>query len=77
MEQEQDWRLTTKNRVEQVNWLRESAYNIATWMGKGNAEQHVAYALSREGRESWGVTIPEWFDDHDRALLVEYVGKSL
>jgi len=78
MEQEQDWRLTTEDRVEQVNWLRELAGNIAANLGDGTAEELVEYALSDEGRESWGIEIPEWFDDHDRGLLVQWwVAESL
>ena len=76
-ETDQDYRLTTEDRTEQVNWLRELAGNIAANLGPGTAEELVQYALSREGRESWGIEIPQWFDAHDRSLLIQWVGESL
>jgi len=72
-----DYRLATEDRVEQVNWLRELAGNIAANLGEGTAEELVEYALSREGRESWGITIPQWYSLHDRGLLIQWVGESL
>ena len=72
-----DYRLATEDRVEQVNWLRELAGNIAANLGEGTAEELVEYALSREGRESWGITIPDWFDAHDHDVLVRWVRASL
>jgi len=65
------------DRIEQVNWLRELAVNIAQNLGEGTAEELVEYALSDEGRESWGIEIPEWFDGHDRELLTEIVAEAL
>ena len=72
-----DWRLTTENRTAQVGWLRELAGNIAANLGEGSPLNLVEYALSDEGRESWGITIPEWFDNHDHNLLIGLVGESL
>jgi len=65
------------DRTAQVNWLRELAGNIAANLGEGTAEELVDYALSDEGRESWGIEIPQWFDAHDRSLLIEWVTESL
>lgn len=65
------------NRVQQVSWLRELAGNITDNLGEGAAEELVAYALGDEGREDWAIEIPEWFDDHDRGLLVQFVGENL
>lgn len=86
-EVEQDWRLTTedrtaqimttKDRVAQINWLRELAGNIAANLGEGTAEELVQHALCREGRESWGITIPEWYTLRDQELLIEWVAESL
>jgi hypothetical protein len=59
--------------VQQASWLREFAINIASNLGEGTAEELVEYALSDEGRESWGIELPEWFSDHDRRLLIEWV----
>ena len=72
-----NWKLATEDRVEQVNWLRELAGNIAANLGEGTAEELVQYALSHEGRESWGITIPDWYRLHDHSLLVRYVAESL
>ena len=57
------------DRVKQVNYLRELAEDILlSDMGEENsAESLVAFY------ESEGSDYPDWFDAHDRALLVEYV----
>ena len=68
-----DWRMVTEDRVAQVDWLREFAANVAQNMGEGTAEELVEYALSDEAGESWDIELPEWFDDHDRDLLVQMV----
>lgn len=65
--------MDARDRVQQVSWLREFASNIASNLGEGTAEELVEYALSDEGRESWGIELPEWFSDHDRRLLIEWV----
>jgi excisionase family DNA binding protein len=65
------------SRVAQINWLNELADNIAQNIGEGTAEELVEYALSDEGRESWGIDVPEWFDGHDRDLLIESVADNL
>ena len=61
------------NRVDQVNWLSEFAHNIVEWLGDGTAEELVTRALDGDGMESWGTTIPEWFDEKDRQILIEIV----
>lgn len=53
------------------------ASNIASNLGEGTAEELVEYALSDEGRESWGIELPEWFSDYDRRLLIEWVEEEL
>ena len=65
------------NRVAQINWIEELAQNIAQNLGEGTAEELVEYALSDEGRDSWNIEIPEWFDDTDRAGLVLTVERAL
>ena len=72
-----DWRITTEDRVAQVNWLDELAANITANLGVGTAEELVEYALSDEGRDSWNIDLPAWFDDHDRDLLVSKVRQNL
>ena len=64
------------DRAAQINWIRELAENLSQNMGYQwgpTAKEVVDYALSDEGRESWGIEIPEWFDDYDRELLVRRV----
>ena len=61
-----------------MSWLEELAANIEQALGggywtEGTAEEKVEYALSKEGREAWGITLPRWFDKHDRGLLTEMV----
>ena len=67
--------MTTDDRVEQVNWLRELAVNISENLGEGTAEELVAFA---EGEGAvWGIDWPDWYDKADRALLVELVAEAL
>ena len=61
--------------VARVNQIRELAANIASNLGEGSADELVEYALSDEGRESWGIDIE--LDDHDRRLLVRFVEDNL
>ena len=61
------------DRVEQVNFIYQLAENIAANLGEGTAEELVAYALSDEGRESWGIELFEGFDDADRDFLTSRV----
>lgn len=67
------------DRIEQVNWLRELAGNMVQSSGSdaGTAEEIVEYFLSDEGRETWGIEIPDWFTDHDWMLLVRFVEEAL
>ena len=66
---------TTMDRTAEVNAIRELAFNIASNLGEGSADELVEYALSDEGRESWGIDIE--LDDHDRRLLVRFVEDNL
>ena len=61
--------------VARVNQIRELAANIASNLGEGSADELVEYALSDEGRESWGIDIE--LDAHDRRLLVRCVEDNL
>ena len=70
-------RSTEVDRTQQVNWINELAANIAENLGEGTAAELVEYALSAEGRESWGIELPEWFDAHDRGLLIQAVKRGL
>jgi len=71
-----DYRMTSDDRTDQVNWLQELAVNISENLGEGTAEELVEFAMSTEG-EVWGIEWPEWFDDHDRRLLTEMVADAL
>ena len=62
------WHVT---REHQLNWLEEVAGDLAHEDSEGTAEEKVTYWL----KETSGV--PEWFDDHDRSLLIEWVDDSL
>ena len=64
-------------RVAELNWMQELAENIRQNLGEGSPEELVEYALSDEGRESWGIEIPEWFDGHDREVLTDMVAGQL
>jgi len=72
-----DWINGTENRTLQVNWIGELAANIAANLGEGTAEELVEFALSSEGRQSWGIELPQWFDEDDRRILIECVAASL
>ena len=61
--------------VARINQIRELAANIASNLGEGSADELVEYALSPEGRESWGIDIE--LDAHDRRLLVRCVEDNL
>ena len=61
--------------VARINQIRELAANIASNLGEGSADELVEYALSDEGRESWGIDIE--LDAHDRRLLVRCVEDNL
>ena len=67
----------TMDRTGQVDWIRNLADNIAANLGEGTAGELVGYALSDEGRESWGIELPDWFDSHDRNLLIRFVAELL
>ena len=66
--------METADRVQQVNWLRDLAGNIAAWGPLGEtAEALVEYARSDEGTRCWDITWPLWFDAHDARLLAGLV----
>ena len=77
---EQDLDLYTDDRTRQVNWLREFAGNLVqntTW-GEENTASEIASMLDdQEFRESWGIHLPVWYDDHDRNLLTEMIEELL
>ena len=54
------------DRVQQINWLEQEAVDIAFY-GEGSGEELVSFW------ESQGNEKPDWFDDHDRGLLVGYL----
>lgn len=58
------------DRVRQVNWLKGIADEISFGsVGEGSPEQRVEYFLEH-------TEIPEWFDSHDRRLLIEMISNS-
>ncbi len=67
------------DRVAQINWIRQLAANLTDSAPTEVtvAEDLVAYALSDTGRLEQSIELPEWFDSHDRGLLVEYVQENL
>lgn len=74
MYREEKGAMETTDRVQQVNWLRELASNIADWStGAENAEELVEYATSDEGTQTWDITWPSWFGRHDQELLTAMV----
>ena len=64
------------NRVQQVNWLRELASDITccVWQGEYTGAEIVAYSLD-EAEDA--IALPDWFDDHDRRLLVQFTDEAL
>ena len=61
------------DRVKQLNWMQGLAENIRQNLGEGTPEDLVEYALGNEGRDSWGIELPDWFDGHDRNVLIDMV----
>ena len=59
------------DRNKQVNFLRSLAANIAFGSDdiKVSAEDRVGYYC-----DVYSEDLPSWFDDHDRQLLIEFVG---
>ena len=66
-----DWRMTTDNREAQVDFLRDLAANLTFGSDDPttSAQDRVDYYCEEFANE-----LPEWFDDHDRALLVRFMG---
>lgn len=63
----------TEDRVEQVNALREQARILADYGTRddGDGETRVTFW------ESQSEELPDWYDAHDRKLLVEWTDKAL
>ena len=66
-----DWRMTTDNREAQVEFLRDLAANLTFGSDDPttSAQDRVDYYCEEFANE-----LPEWFDDHDKALLVRFMG---
>ena len=66
----------TDDRVAQVNYLRQTAADIASYGSRedGDGEARVA-EWEEQSRATDG--LPDWYDAHDRKLLVEWTDKSL
>jgi len=66
------------DRVQQINFLRELAETFAN-NGNNDVDGVTAAMLVDfwlpEVEEEDG--LPDWFDKHDRQLLVEYVGEAI
>jgi len=64
-----DWRLTTDNRIEQVNYLTELAADLETTRPvECTAQEQVDWYCEESADQ-----LPAWFTDHDRALLVRFM----
>lgn len=58
------------DRIEQVNEIRSMAADIRFGAaGEGTPEELVKYHLGQ-------IDLPEWFDDHDRGLLLRFVSED-
>lgn len=64
------------DRVQQVNWIREVADDITcNVLDCGfTGEELVTYCLD-EAEDI--IELPEWFDSHDRGLLVRFADELL
>lgn len=58
------------DRVQQVNWLQQEAVDITNY-GEGSAEELVSFWESQDCEK------PDWFDSHDRGLLVDLVSAAI
>jgi len=65
--------LHTGDRVEQVDFLRETARVLASYGTREDGDGEARVAFWEEQSEE----LPEWYDAHDRKLLVELTDKSL
>ena len=59
-------------RTEQVNWLREQA-DIISYYG-GHSEEAGTYVTYWEKNID---ELPDWFDNHDRRLLIKMVAEAI
>ena len=69
-----DYRLTTDDRLTQINWITELAADITFSNITGTPEELVDWTLQQ--MELNHEQLPEWFDDHDRQLLIDCVAES-
>lgn len=69
--------MDTLDRVEQIDWLRQFAANLAEMNADAAAGEIVDYAVSKVGRADLDITLPTWFGCHDMMLLTEYVQEAL
>lgn len=67
-----------EDRVRQINIVMQLANDIAAYSGADDpsqAEDAVNFWLERENKDQ--VDLPQWFDDHERKLLVRWVAERL
>ena len=64
-------------RTAQVGWLRTLAGDLTSNNQDGTPEEIVAFWEQEERRLEGDEAFPEWYDEHDRALLVRFVEESL
>ena len=67
------------SRPEQIEWIKELAANLVSWVEDFDAEveEIVKYARSEEGTRSMNIEWPEWFDEYDRSFLEDCVRTEL
>ena len=62
------------DRQSQVEWLEEIAGDLSSCNWAGTPRELVAFWEEGGNEQS---AIPEWYDDHDRQLLVRTLGEYL
>lgn len=67
-----------EDRVRQVNMVMQLANDIAAYSGADDPSQAEEAVNSwLEWGNEYQVDLPQWFDDHDRRLLVRWVAERL
>ena len=68
-----DHRLTTEDRVAQVSYLRDlvADFVFSSDDPSSSAQDRVDYYCQEFAND-----LPEWFDDHDKALLVRWLAEA-